>query len=125
MKKKISTKTHGIIDYGTAAGLLALPRLLRMDPFVTKLLTGSAILTAVYSLFTNYELGLFKVLPMKAHLGLDAAQSAALAAAPIALARGESKKSALPLLLGISIIEAAVTMNTQKRPKRRFLGLRF
>ena len=123
MKKRISTKAHGFIDYGTAAGLIALPRLLRMDPFVTRLLTGSAILTTLYSLFTNYEMGLFKVLPMKTHLSLDAVQSAALAAAPIAFA--PDKKTALPLLLGISIIEAAVTMNTQSRPKRRFLGIRF
>lgn len=112
-----------MIDYGTAVGLLALPRLLRMDPFLTKLLTGSALLTAVYSFFTKYELGVVKVLPMKAHLGLDAAQSVALAAAPFAFA--QTRRSILPIVLGISAVEAAVTLNTQSRPKRKFLWFRF
>lgn len=123
MMKKISTKTHGMIDYGHAIGLLALPRILRLDPFITKMLTGSALLTAAYSLFTNYEMGLFKVLPMKAHLGLDAAQSAALAAAPIAFA--ENKKSALPILMGLSLVEAIIVANTERRPKRKFLWFRY
>ena len=123
MKKIINTKTHGIIDYATAGALMALPRIFRMDPFVTKLLTGSAIMTALYSMFTKYEMGIFKVLPMKAHLGLDAAQSAAMATAPLAFARGN--KSVLPLLLGISLMEGAVTLFSQNRPKRKFLWFKY
>ena len=121
--KKISTKTHGMIDYGSAVALLALPRILHMNSMLTRLLTGSAILTAVYSFFTKYELGVVKVLPMKAHLGLDAAQSVALATAPFAFVQG--RKSMLPVLLGISLFEAAVTLNTQPRPKRKFLWFKY
>lgn len=117
--KKISTKTHGIIDYASAVGLLALPRLLRFDPAITRLLTGSAILTAAYSLLTKYELGVFKVLPMKGHLALDAAQSATLATAPFLF--GGSRRAVGAALLGLSLFEALVTMNSATRPRRKFL----
>lgn len=117
--RKISTKTHGIVDYSTAAGLLVLPRLLRWNPSVIRLLTGSAIFTTIYSLLTRYELGAFKVLPMKAHLGLDAAQSLALASAPFLFV--DSRRSVTAWLLGISVFEALVTLNSESKPRRRFL----
>lgn len=117
--KKISTRTHGMIDYGTSLGLLVLPRLMRWNPGVTRLLTGSAILSAVYSMLTKYELGLFKILPMKTHLALDGAQSMALASAPFLFVH--SRRSVTGALLALSIFEAMVTVNTQSRPRRKIL----
>jgi hypothetical protein len=117
--KKISTKTHGLLDYGTALSMLALPRIFRWDSGVTRLLTGAAIITAIYSLFTRYELGVFKVLPMKAHQSLDALQSLSLASAPFLFAN--TSKSIAAWLLGISLFEGLVTFNTESQPRRRFL----
>lgn len=120
---KMSTRTHGVIDYTTAAGLFALPRLLRWNPGVTKFMTAAAVTTAVYSLFTKYELGVFKLLPFKVHRGLDAAQSAAMATAPVLFARNSQVETLG--LIGLSLFEALVTLRTEKRPRRRFLGFRF
>lgn len=121
--KKISTKAHGIIDYTTAAGLFALPRIFRWNPGVTKLLTGSAILTAIYSMLTRYELGIFKVLPMKTHLKLDAAQSASLATAPFFFVNASRPVTAW--LLGLSIFEGLVALNSASRPKRKFMWFEY
>ncbi len=122
--KKTSTKAHGIIDYIHATSLFVLPRFVPMEPVANRVLTGSAILTATNSLLTKYELGIFKVLPMKAHLGIDIAQSVVMAAAPLAFAQS-SKRSTLPLLVGLSLVELAIVANCETRPKRRFLGFRF
>lgn len=121
--KKISTKTHGIIDYAASAGLLALPRILRMEPGMTRLLTGSAIFTTLYSLFTKYELGLFKKIPMKTHKMLDAGQSLGLAASPLLFAGGSRRDKMI--MLGLSAFEALVTLNTASRPRRRIFGIKF
>jgi hypothetical protein len=66
--KPISTRTHGIVDYLSVATLYGLPRLLRWNAEVARLLTGVAAGTLGYSLLTRYELGLVKVLPMPSTL---------------------------------------------------------
>ena len=78
MRKPISTKAHGFLDYMTAGLLVTLPRALGWGPCATRLLDASAAGTVVYSLLTRYELGVVKALPMKAHLALDAVQGGAL-----------------------------------------------
>lgn len=117
--KKISTKTHGMIDYASAVGLLAIPRIFKMNSSVTRLLTGSAIMTTIYSMLTKYELGVFKVLPMKTHKVLDGVQSAALAAAPLTFV--DSRKSTTAALIGLAALEGLITLRTASRPKRKFL----
>ncbi len=74
----VSTKTHGVIDYATAGTLLAAPVLLRGAGARGRLalsVAGGGVLAT--SLLTDYELGLRRVIPMKAHLALDAATGAA------------------------------------------------
>src|SRR5688500_20088465 len=78
MRKPISTKVHGVLDYMTAGLLVALPRAMGWSNCVTRLLDASAATTVVYSAMTRYELGLVKALPMKAHLTMDAIGGGAL-----------------------------------------------
>jgi len=81
---RLSTRTHGILDYLVGALLVALPWLLGFtrggaETWVPVALGGGAIL---YSLFTDYELGVVKKLQMPVHLWLDALSGAFLAASP-------------------------------------------
>ena len=78
MRKPISTKAHGFLDYMTAGLLCTLPRALGWSRQVTYLLDAAACTTVAYSLLTRYELGVIKALPMKAHLAIDAVQGGAL-----------------------------------------------
>lgn len=77
----IPTRVHGMLDYLTGGTLLATPELfgLKEVPSVALAfrLTGGG--AAAYSLLTDYELGLVTLLPMPAHLALDAASGALLA----------------------------------------------
>ena len=57
---------------------MALPRALGWGDRVTRMLTATAAGTVAYSLMTKYEWGLVKVLPMRAHLLLDALSGATL-----------------------------------------------
>ena len=80
----IKTKTHGYIDYATAASLISLPLLFsgkkRGAEAYLPMLMGAGVL--VQSLFTAYEGGAKDSLKMKNHLKLDYLQGALLAASP-------------------------------------------
>ncbi|WP_106476772.1 SPW repeat protein [Phytohalomonas tamaricis] len=70
----LPTRVHGIIDYVVGVFLIFVPYLFGFADgtaaqWIPMLLGASAIL---YSLLTRYELGLFRLIPMPAHLGLDA-----------------------------------------------------
>lgn len=80
----ISTRMHGIMDYIIGALLIAAPWLFGFaregaETWVPVVLGAGAIF---YSLLTNYELGVIKVLPMSAHLGIDIVAGIVLAASP-------------------------------------------
>lgn len=69
----ISRRTHGVLDYVVGVFLIAAPRLFgfgRAGPAsLVPVLLGLATLS--YSLFTNYELGVFRLLSFRVHLKLD------------------------------------------------------
>lgn len=80
----IPTKIHGMLDYLTGLLLIAAPWLFG---FATggaaqwvPVVLGLGII--VYSLLTDYELGMARMIPMPAHLGLDFAGGALLLVSP-------------------------------------------
>ncbi len=83
--KIISTKFHGVLDYVVGIALILAPMI-----FGFAEVGGAAVLVPrvlgigliVYSLVTRYELGVFRVVPMKVHLALDFIASVFLAASP-------------------------------------------
>jgi len=107
----LSTKVHGILDYATVPMLLTLPRVLGWSLRVRQLLTGSAVGLLGYSLLTNYELGVKRVLPMSGHLALDAASGALLCAAPVLL--GEQEKATTAALVGLGAFEIGAALTTK------------
>jgi hypothetical protein len=117
MKKPISTKVHGLLDYLSVPTLLVLPRALGCGKKVTGLLTGAAVGLLGYSLITRYELGLFKVLPMKGHLALDLMSGAMLAASPFVLLDEQERNGTMTsVLLGFGTFEIVAASLTQRQP---------
>lgn len=81
---RLSTRVHGILDYLVGGLLAAAPWVLGFgrggaETWVPVALGGGVIL---YSLFTDYELGVVKKLQMTVHLWLDAIGGVFLAASP-------------------------------------------
>lgn len=111
MVKLFSTKAHGALDYLTAGTLVALPRALGWSDDVTKWLTGMALGTTAYSLVTRYELGLFKWLPFKGHLTLDALNGGLFCMAPLIFPKQDSTVKGA--LVGIGLFELFVTLTSE------------
>jgi hypothetical protein len=116
----IPTKTHAAVDLATGPALVAAPTLLRMNGNTGATIPPRVVgtLATAYALLTDYELGLKRVVPMRAHLALDALGGVALAATPFLT--GASKKGYrhwLPhALIGANEVFLAVT--TKERPPR-------
>lgn len=115
--KVIPTRVHGILDYLVGALLIAAPWLFNFDrggpeTWVPVALGAGAIL---YSLVTDYELGLARVIPMKTHLALDMANGLLLAASPWLF--GFDEYVWMPHLV-LGLIEIGTAAMTQTRVER-------
>ena len=73
---------HSALDYAAAAGLIVLPIILGFDGLALWISVAGGGGLIVYSLLTDYALGVASVISFKAHLGLDLAAAAAFIAAP-------------------------------------------
>jgi hypothetical protein len=113
MAKPISTRVHGILDYMTAGFLVTLPRVMGWDKKVTRLLDMAAAGATGYSLLTRYELGVARVLPMKAHLTLDALSGCALLGAAAMMDDEDDDVRATVAAIGAWEIGAALLTRTR------------
>jgi hypothetical protein len=111
----LSTRVHGVLDYMSAALFFMLPRLLNWSENVTSLLTMLAVGVLVYSLLTEYDLGAFHALPMRAHLALDFMGGALLVACALFLPAEPAGVRALLAALGI--FEVCTSMITNPEPE--------
>jgi hypothetical protein len=122
--KKIPTSTHGVLDYLVSGTLVIAPHLVgfpRRGParIIPRLLGG---FSAKYSAVTDYELGLLKKLPMRAHLVLDVASGLLLAASPWLMGfRNRRRSSWVPHVL-VGAMEVAVAAMSESRTATRRAG---
>jgi len=117
MQKPISTRTHAVLDYLTIGSFLFLPRLLNFSKPVTTGMTAVGLVKLCYTLLTRHELGAYKLLPMKAHLAMDAAGGAMLCALPfMAGHEADDLETAVCAGMGAFDIAAAPLTETEMRP---------
>ena len=80
----IPTKFHAPLDYVAGAALIAAPWIFQFSEHtaatIVPIVLGIGLIA--YSLFTNYELGVWKVAPMAVHNLIDIAAGTVLAASP-------------------------------------------
>ena len=117
MRKPISTQTHGILDYLTAATLATLPGMLGLSERTTRALQMMAVGKLCYSLMTDNELGVVRALPMKAHLAMDAVNGVALAALPFML--DDDDDEAMAVCVGAGLMELSAAAMTETEPSDR------
>jgi SPW repeat len=104
----IPTRFHGFLDYIVGVVLIAAPWIFQFSDntaaTVVPIVLGIGLIA--YSLLTDYELGVARVLPMPVHLLFDIAAGAVLAASPWIFGfAGESANVWVPhLLAGIAAV---------------------
>jgi uncharacterized membrane protein HdeD (DUF308 family) len=80
----IPTKFHAPLDYIVGAALIAAPWIFQFSEHqaatVVPIVLGIGLIA--YSLFTNYELGVWKVAPMAVHNVIDVVAGTVLLASP-------------------------------------------
>ena len=110
VRQRISTRAHGVVDYVFASSVLATSRAAPASETLRRLLERSALGVVVMSALTRYELGLVKVLPMRAHLALDLVVGALFSSAPILLPR--ESRATTRVLAGLGLAGTAVAVLT-------------
>lgn len=108
--KLIPRKLHGILDYVVGAALVAAPWIFGFadNGPATYVPVVLGLGTLLYSAFTNYEVGLVRVIPFRVHMVFDVVAGAFLAASPWLL--GYADRVYLPhLIVGIVEIIAGLT----------------
>jgi hypothetical protein len=114
----ISTKLHGVLDYAGGVASLAAPKVLRdRRAGVPMAATGAGTLAT--SSLTDYELGLVRKLPMRAHLAADAGTGALLLAGAFVLRRSKAKVLDWAPLAVVGITELAAAILTERQPSDR------
>jgi hypothetical protein len=116
----IPTSVHGAVDHVVGPALVLAPTLLRLGRTSPEGLTARAVggVEAFYSNFTDYELSMKNVVPMKVHLALDAVGGATLALVPqLTGARKRGKKHWLPHL-AVGALEVGMAAFTKTEPPR-------
>ncbi len=112
----IPTRIHGMLDYLVGIILIVSPWVLGFseggaETWVPVVLGAGALL---YSIMTNYELGLVRLIPMPTHLVLDGLSGVVLAASPWLF--GFADHVWVPhVVLGLFEISAAVFTETTPR----------
>lgn len=116
--KVIPTRVHGVLDYIVGVALIFAPLLFGFSD-----LGGAAVMVPIvlgvalilYSLLTRYELGVFKVLPMKYHLVIDFVAAAFLALSPWLFGFADQTWNAwVPhLIVGLAVIVVVVLSKTE------------
>lgn len=113
----LPTRIHGALDYLMGLLLIASPWLFGFAD-----VGGAAVWLPVvlglgalgYSLFTDYELGLVRTIPMPTHLMLDLGSGALLAVSPWLF--GFAEAVWVPHLV-LGLIEVGAALTTEKSPK--------
>ena len=111
----IPTRVHGILDYLMGTLLAASPWIFGFSgqPVAKWVMIIMGLGVIGYSLVTEYELGVYRAMPMTWHLALDVAGGLFLAASPWLL--GFSEQVALPHLV-LGLLEVGAAGLTSRRP---------
>jgi hypothetical protein len=105
MTQPIGSRLHGIIDYAVGGSLIAASRLPPLrGRFAGRALLGAGANHLLYSAVTDYEVGLVRKLPYRAHLAVDAVAACGLLAA--GLLQNDALDRAVPL--GVALQELTV-----------------
>ena len=128
MKKPISPRVHGVLDYATSVATAAAPRVFDFPKPATWVCESLASGYTGLSLLTDYPLGARRVVPFKGHGVAEGVVGLALPALPWALgfARHKAARNFMFGLSALTFVVAALTDwdSAPHRPRRRRMWLK-
>jgi hypothetical protein len=117
MRKPISPRLHGVLDYTTSAGVAVAPRLFHMPTSATRLFETLAAGYTGLSAVTNYPMSARRLVPFKAHGATELAIAAVLPAMPWVLGFSEHR-AARNLCFGLTALTLVVAALTDWKAER-------
>jgi len=117
----VPTKAHAAVDHVVGPTLMLAPELFRLksdkkEPLVPR---AAGAVQGLYSNLTDYELAAKRLLPVKAHLAMDAVSGALLGAAPWVLGSAKrGKRHWLPHAV-VGAMEIGLALTTKTEPGDR------
>lgn len=83
--KILNSRLHGLIDYIVVAFLMVAPTLFELSDLISTLSYVLGLVHLMLTLFTNFQLGLVKVIPLKRHGLVELVVSIVLMSSPLIL----------------------------------------
>jgi len=121
MRKPISPRVHGMIDYGTSAAVAAAPALFEVPKAARNLFEGLATGYTGLSSVTDYPLSVKRLVPFKAHGAAELAIAAILPVMPwlLGFADDRAARNMCFGLTALTLVVSALTDWDQESRKRR------
>ena len=117
MRKPISPRLHGILDYVTVAAAVAASRLFDFSRPAARSADAWAAGYAALAALTDYPLAFKRAVPFRAHGVVDGVHGLVLPALPWLLGFARDRR-ARNFFLGLAVVSAVVTALTQWQPER-------
>jgi hypothetical protein len=111
MRKPISPRIHGVLDYATSATVAAAPQVMRFPKPARVLFESLAASYTGLSAVTDYPLSVKRLVPFKAHGATELAIAAALPVLPWALGFADHR-AARNLCFGLTALTLVVAALT-------------
>ena len=113
MRKPISTAMHAALDYLTVGTFLTLPEMMGWSWPLKRAMQTLALGKLAYVLMTDHEGGVWRKMPMSAHLVADAVGGATLCALPFLTEEEDETAATTCVALGLfDILAAPLTQTT-------------
>jgi hypothetical protein len=123
MKRPITSRMHGMLDYPVGIVLIAAPWIFGFSDVggaavAVPIVLG--VLVIVQSLVTDYELSVANLLPMQGHLAVDAIGGIVLALSPVIFGfTDEGTNAWLPhVIAGVALVLAALMTQPYRETAR-------
>jgi len=111
MRKPITPRVHGMLDYATVAATAAAPKVFDFPTEAAQLAYGMASGYGGLSMLTDYPLSVKRAVPFKAHGAAEVASGLALPFLPWAMGFSEHK-AARNFFLGLTALTFVVAALT-------------
>jgi hypothetical protein len=111
MRKPISPKLHGVLDYATTAVTALLPLLVPLPPRATRTAEAWAAGYTALSALTDYPTALRRRIPFRMHGAVDRTLGLVVPALPwiLGFARDRRARNLFLALAGVTIVVTALT----------------